>query len=43
MSELSPDMSNRQRNHTVSAAIQMKIQKLYSRTSQESVVIASMV
>ena len=31
----SPNMSNRQRNHTMSAAIQMKNQKLQSRMSQK--------
>src|SRR3954451_22161021 len=41
--ELSPNRSKRQRNHTISAAIQMKNQKLHNRTSPKSVVIASMV
>src|SRR3954453_7067892 len=41
LSELSLNRSNRQRNQTISAAIQMKNQKLHSRTSPKSVVIAS--
>ena len=43
LSELSPNRSKRQRNHTISAAIQMKNQKLHSRTSQKSVVMSSIV
>ena len=43
LSELSPNMSKMQRNHTMIAAIQMKNQKLHRRTSQKSFVIASMV
>src|SRR4051794_3699903 len=43
LSVLSPNMSKMQRNHTVNAAIQMKNQKLHSRTSPKSVVIASIV
>jgi len=39
----SPNRSKTQRNHTISAAIQMKNQKLHSRTSQKSVVIESMI
>jgi len=42
LSSRSPNRSNRQRNHTISAAIQMKNQKLHRRTSQKSVVIESM-
>src|SRR3954462_10594273 len=42
LSEWSPNRSNRQRNHTIRAAIQMKNQKLHRRTSPKSVVIASM-
>jgi hypothetical protein len=35
------NMSNTQRNHTITAAIQMKIQKVHRRTSQKSFVIVS--
>ena len=35
LSAWSLNKSNRQRNHTISAAIQMKNQKLQSRTSQK--------
>jgi hypothetical protein len=42
LSELSLNRSNRQRNHAISAAVQMKNQKLHKRTSPKSVVIASM-
>ena len=38
LSVWSLNMSNKQRNHTISAAIQMKNQKLHSRTSQKLVV-----
>src|SRR5215203_3432075 len=43
LSVLSLNMSKRQRNHTMRAAIQMKNQKLHSRTSPKSLVIASIV
>src|SRR4051794_5582844 len=38
----SPNTSNKHRNHTVKAAIQMKNQKDQSRTSPKSLVMASM-
>src|SRR3954465_4693744 len=43
LSSLSPNRSHRQRNQIISAEIQMKNQKLQSRTSPKSVVIASIV
>src|SRR5690348_1159101 len=42
LSVWSPNMSKTQRNHTVNAAIQMKIQKLHRRTSPKSLVMESM-
>src|SRR4051794_32798490 len=41
--DLSRNRSKRQRNHTISAAIQMKNQKLHSRTCPKLVVIESIV
>ena len=43
LSELSPNRSNRQRNHTVRAAIQMKNQNVQSRTSPKLLVMSFMV
>src|SRR6478609_11086745 len=42
LSVWSPNRSNRHRNHTMSAAIQMKNQKDQRRTSPKSLVMASM-
>src|SRR4051794_7346920 len=42
LSVWSPNRSNRHRNHTISAAIQMKNQKDQRRTSPKSFVMASM-
>ena len=40
LSVWSPNMSSKQRNHTISAAIQMKNQKLHSMISQKLVVVS---